>query len=213
MKTILIRNKCLLTASIAAALSFTPIHGATAATTQSRISAVGENPSPDAPSLRIAISAYKKHPTMENRSAVKAALARLDLNIAETREHMLRSNGSDRANAAAKLNDLKQYRLSQMRRCPRETELTLAPSRQEHPQDSGIALRAKDRALDIKDKVVTGAKNAGHEGVRITKKAAVKTEEGAEKVAEKVEEGGSKVKRTFEKGARKTGDAMEDATH
>lgn len=220
----LIRNRTLLTASVAAALSLTPLHHSVGAPdpiapsqfeeprpiTQSHAEALP----PEGPSLRIAITAFKKNPSAENRSSMKLALARVDLKIAELRDRKLNSTGPERANAVAKLDDLQQYRSAQMHRLSRNTELAL--NAQEHNRTSekpGIAIQVKDTALDVKDKAISGAKSVGEKGMRITKKAAIKTEVGAEKVAEKVEEGGSKVKRTLQRGAEKTGEEIHDATH
>jgi len=224
MKITLLRNKALLTASVAAALSLTPWHRSVGAPNPVAPSEfedprpltqpVAENQAPDAPSLRIAIGEFKMHPTAENRSSVKVALAKLDLNIAGMRDRMLNSQGRDRADAAAKLENLKQYRSAQMHRLPKDTEMALnRPIQDRSLEKPSIAIQVKDTALDVKDKAVSGAKSAGEKGMRVTKKAAIKAEAGAEKVAEKVEDGGTKVKKTMEKGARKTGEAIHDATH
>lgn len=57
-----------------------------------------------------AIKTFEKAPTVKNQSAVKLAFAELDGEIAELDDRVVKSTGSDRADAAAKLKNLQDYR-------------------------------------------------------------------------------------------------------
>ncbi|MEI8341991.1 MAG: hypothetical protein WCH43_10725, partial [Verrucomicrobiota bacterium] len=60
--------------------------------------------------LGVAIDIYEKSPTVENQSSVKLAFAKLDGEIAELEDRVVRTNGSERAEASAKLNNLQSFR-------------------------------------------------------------------------------------------------------
>ena len=57
-----------------------------------------------------AIDTFEKVPTVENQSSVKLAFAKLDGEIAEMQDRVVKTNGQDRAEASAKLNNLQTYR-------------------------------------------------------------------------------------------------------
>jgi len=209
-----IRNKALLTASLAAALACTPLLSATSmgAPASSTDPQFANNPNHssqkslfhrpisedrDNANLAKAISAFKRNPTPENHSSVKVAFAKLDLDIAELDSRRLRSSGSERTALNAKMGDLQQYRADQAQRLPRGTELATEPS----------------TAEKMKDKMTSGAHRIGRSVRSGAKTTVAKTKEGAEIVAEKVETGASKTKRTLEKGAEKTKDAIKGDNH
>jgi len=209
-----IRNKALLTASLAAALACTPLLSATSMgapssptdpqfanspnlSSQRSLAHRPISEESETPSLAKAISAFKRNPTPENHSVVKVAFAKLDLDIAELDSRRLRSSGSERTALNAKIGDLQQYRADQARRLPSGTELASEPSTAER----------------MKDKMTSGAHRIGSSVKHSARTAVAKTKEGAEIVAEKVESGATKTKRTLEKGAEKTKEALKGEEH
>jgi len=230
----LIRNKSLLTASILSSLTLASLQAetdmdakikspefATSSTAEPEQPTTNksfpEKRSPEAISLGASIDAFKAHPSVENRSAVKIALAKLNLDIAEHEARMVRAEGSDRADAAAQIEALKNYRAAQLHRLPHNAIFASHSPHRHHlasisQPERGPVEKMKDTALDVKDKVVSGAETAGSKVKAGAKTAAIKTKEGAETVAEKVEDGAVKTKRTLEKGAHKTGQAIKNAT-
>jgi len=235
-----IRNKSLLTASILSSLTLASLQAetnmdanvktpefTTSSTAEPDLptthSALPEKRAPETISLGAAIDSFKQHPTVENRSAVKIALAKLNLDIAEQEARMVQAEGPARTDAAAQIEALKNYRAAQLHRLPRNAVFASHAPHQHHlatlshrergeRDERGPVEKMKDSALNAKDKVVSGAETAGSKVKSGAKTAAIKTKEGAETVAEKVEDGAIKAKRTVEKGAHKTGEAIKNAT-
>jgi len=63
-----------------------------------------------------AIDAYDRNPTAENHADAKKAFAKLDGEIAELEAYIVRHGGSERAEAAAKLQNLTTYRAAETAR-------------------------------------------------------------------------------------------------
>ena len=60
-----------------------------------------------------AINVFERDPSAANQAAVKKALADLDGEIAELQEYIAKHDGSQRAEAAAKLQNLQSYRAAE----------------------------------------------------------------------------------------------------
>jgi len=168
-------------------------------------------------SLGDAIDAYKKNPSKENRSAVKFAAAKLNLNIQEQEERLNRTTGADHAKTMVRLEELKKYRAAQLHRMPEGSAIASMPPHRHHlarasQDERGPAEKAKDSALEAKDKMVSGAERVGSKVKAGAKEAALKTKDGAVAIGEKLEDGSKKAGRTIGKGFRKTGEAIERAS-
>jgi len=168
-------------------------------------------------SLGEAIDAFKRNPSDENRSSVKFALAKLNLDIRQQEDRLNKTTGADHAKTSVRLEELKKYRTAQMDRLPSNSGFVSLPAHRRHlarvnRDERGLPEKAKDSALDVKDKMVSGAERMGSKAKAGAKEAAYKTKEGAVTVGEKVEAGSKKVGRTIGKGFRKTGEAIERAS-
>ena len=122
--------------------------------------------------LASAIDAFEKAPTAENQSSVKLAFAKLDGEIAELEDRVVKTDGTDRAEASAKLNNMQSYRTAEMLRFTKDQDgLALDAN---PPVDSrSAAQKAGDTATMIGDKVEDGSKKVG----RTLEKAARNTGE------------------------------------
>jgi hypothetical protein len=150
--------------------------------------------------LADAIDAFEKEPTVANHSSVKLAFAKLDGEIAELEDRVVKTSGSERAEAATKLDNLQKYRDAQLIRFPKSQDETaldgkppvFRPAPPQNTVDSRSATqKAEDTATQVGDKL----------------------EDGARRVGEKVEDGAEKVGATLKRAANKTGKAIEEATH
>lgn len=111
--------------------------------------------------LAEAINTYEKSPTPENHSSVKSAFSKLDGEIAELKDRAVKTDGFDRAEAAAKQSNLQNYRDSEMIRFMKAQEaaaLGVNP-----PADSrSAAQKVESTAEKVGDKIVEGAKKVGN---------------------------------------------------
>ena len=72
--------------------------------------------------LGAAIDTFEDTPTVENQSSVRLAFAKLDGEVAELDDRVVRTDGSDRAEASAKSVNLQRYRDAEMVRFTRAQE-------------------------------------------------------------------------------------------
>jgi len=122
--------------------------------------------------LSAAIDTFEKVPTEENKSSVKLAFAKLDGEIAELEDRVVKTDGTDRAEASAKLNNLQRYRDTESLRFTKDLDglaLDATP-----PVDSrSAAQKAGDTAEMVGEKV----ENGGRKVERTLEKAARNTGE------------------------------------
>lgn len=110
--------------------------------------------------LGAAIDAFAQAPTAENQSSVNLALAKLDNEIAELETLSLRANGSDRADATAKLGNLKTYRAEEMARFVKLQVGTASDA--SSPADSRSASqKLEDTAEKVGDKIEGNVRKVG----------------------------------------------------
>jgi hypothetical protein len=118
-------KKIILTASIVGALTFTACEfKATGTEAASSVSPTAQPADPatqpaypvaktatfETTRLGVAIDTFQKAPTVENQSSVKLAFAKLNREIAKLENRVVKTDGPDRAEAAAKLDNLQEYR-------------------------------------------------------------------------------------------------------
>lgn len=139
--------------------------------------------------LADAIDTFEKDPSVENHSSVKLAFAKLDGEIAELEDRVVKTNGSDRAEAAAKLDNLQKYRAAQMIRFPKAQDETALEGNPKGEIRPAIQQPADSRS------------------------ATQKVEDTAVKVGDKIEDGAKQIGNTLEKAVKKTGETIKDATH
>ncbi len=110
--------------------------------------------------LGAAIDMYEKNPVIDNRSSVNLAFAKLDGEIAELQDRVVKAIGNDSAEPTAKLNNLQRFRDSEMIRFTNAQDavaLNVNP-----PVDSRSATQKMDDAAAIvEEKVVDGTKKVG----------------------------------------------------
>jgi hypothetical protein len=110
--------------------------------------------------LGAAIETFEKAPTEENQSSVRLAFAKLDSEIAELQDRVVKTNGSDRAEAASKLNNLQRYRDGEMNRFTKAQEATTSVVNP--PADSrSAAQKVEDTTEKAGEKVEEGARKVG----------------------------------------------------
>jgi hypothetical protein len=110
--------------------------------------------------LAATIDMYEKNPTMDNHSSVNLAFAKLDGEIAELQDRVVRATGSDRTEPTAKLNNLQRYRDSEMIRFTKAQDAVALNANP--PVDSRSATQKMDDAAAIvEEKVVDGSKRVG----------------------------------------------------
>lgn len=107
-----------------------------------------------------AIDTFNNSPTAENRADVKKAFADLDGEIAELESLVARRAGSERAEAAAKLKNLQQYRAAEsVRFTAAQAKAPLAsPARVD---DRTGAEKVENSAKRVGNSVEDGAKRVG----------------------------------------------------
>jgi hypothetical protein len=110
--------------------------------------------------LGVAIDTFEKAPTAENHSSVNLALAQLDGEIAELEDRVVKTDGTDRAEAAAKLDNLKSYRDAEKVRFAKvQVGTAFDPN---PPADSrSAAQKLEDTVEKVGDKIEEGAKKVG----------------------------------------------------
>lgn len=96
-----------------------------------------------------AIDLYDREPTPVNHAAVKKAFSELDVEIAELQERTVKTTGTDRDEAAAKLANLQRYR----------SEETVRFAKAEAAHAVGVTPTVDDRSGA--QKVEDGAKRVG----------------------------------------------------
>lgn len=107
-----------------------------------------------------AIDAFEKVPTVENQSSVKLAFSKLDGEIAELQDRVVKTNSYDRAEASVKLGNLQKYRdIEAIRFAKDQDGLALDAN---PPVDSrSAAQKAGDTATMVGEKVEDGARKVG----------------------------------------------------
>ena len=175
-------RRIILAASIASALAFAACERKSATVELTLPSNPAVQPQPAEPvavtstfetaRLGEAIDTFEKVPTVENQSSVRLAFAKLDGEIAELQDRVVRTNGQDRADASAKLNNLQNYRDAETIRFTKaQNGMALDANR---PADGrSVAQKAGDTAVMVGDKVEDGTRKAG----RTLERAAEKTGE------------------------------------
>ena len=110
--------------------------------------------------LGTAINVFEKAPTVENQSSVKLAFSKLDGEIAELEDRVVKTNGTDREEASAKLNNLQRYRDAETTRFTKDQDgLALDAN---SPADSrSAAQKAGDTAAMVGEKVEDGTRKVG----------------------------------------------------
>ena len=119
--------RLLLTATIAWALTFTACERKPTAgepTLPQAAEPVARTTTFETARLEAAIDTFEKAPTEENQSSVRLAFAKLDSEIAELQDRVVKTEGSDRAEAASKLNNLQRYRDGEMARFTKAQDAT-----------------------------------------------------------------------------------------
>ena len=122
--------------------------------------------------LGAAIDTFEKAPTAENQSSVKLAFSKLDGEIAELEDRVVKTSGTDRAEASAKLNNLQAYRNAEALRFTKDQDGLALDANPPVDSRSG-AQKVKDTAEMVGEKVEDGTKKVG----RTLEKAARNTGE------------------------------------
>jgi len=107
-----------------------------------------------------AIDKFEKAPTAKNQALVELAFAELDSEIAELDVRVVKTNGSIRAEAAAKSVNLKNYRDAEIVRFTKAQPVAAVEVTPGADSRSG-AQKMKDTAVKVEDKVEDGAEKVG----------------------------------------------------
>jgi hypothetical protein len=150
-----------LTAMIAAVLAFSACERKTVTREEIQpADPVAKTTTFETSTLGAAIDAFEKAPAAENQSAVNLAFAKLDSEIAELDDRVVKTDGAERAEASAKANNLKSYREAERLRFTKAqagTAFDTTPA-----ADSRSATqKVEDAAEKVGDKVEEGARKVG----------------------------------------------------
>lgn len=157
-------TRVILSASIACALTFTACERKTTAEEPtSPVAPAAQTAVPTAKTstfetarLGGAIDRFEKYPTLENQASVKLAFAELDGEIAELEVRAAKTDGTARAEAAAKSTILQKCRDSEMIRFARAQAVTTLDVPAPADSRSG-AQKMKDAAAEVGNKVEDAA--------------------------------------------------------
>ena len=122
---------------------------------------VAKTPTFSTTNLGASIDKFEGSPTAENQSSVKLAFAEVNGEIAKREDDVVKTNGSDRAEAVSKLNDIKAYRDVEAYRFTKAQDaaaLGVTP-----PADSRSgAQKVEDTAAKVGEKIEEGSRKVGN---------------------------------------------------